>query len=417
VSFNPNDKLLLSGLLPAEASRERLRLLLGENGGQIDWVAILRRANFYHTAALLRFNLAEAGLPDAAPPQFRSELDEISRAWAARHLATVSEAARLVAALNEAGIVALPLKGAALMLGNYYPQAGLRAALDIDLLVDPAQIEIAERIAEDCGYVEIPGRRDVRPRQRLANERNHSWPRRGSAGLILELHHRAFHFAKGGRDFSFAELRARAAERQTDAGTSLLLPAPPDLALHLVHHAMVDWQSTHAILRTVADLHFIFARKPQARAEMMERAREFGFAGAAELAVRIWRLLAEGTLEELDEAANDEEITLLLDTALMESPTALAEAARLFEYFDFGSNPIRKFGNLLSLLFTSRSHLEQIYGAQKSGNVYFNYLRRPFDLMKRFNWGSLSPATLWRVWRLRKMSVRESRRAADYGRG
>ncbi len=417
MSFNPNDKLLLSSLLPTEASRERLRLLLSENGGQIDWVAIVRRANFHHTAALLRFNLVEAGLPDAAPAQFRSELDEISRRWAARHLAIVNETARLVAALNEAGIVAEPLKGAALMLGDYYPQAGLRAALDIDLLVDPAQIESAERVVEGCGYVEIPGRSAARPRQRLANERNHSWPRRGSAGLILELHHRAFHFAKGERDFSFAELRARAAERQTDAGTSLLLPSPSDLALHLIHHTMVDWQSASAILRTVADLHFIFARDPQARPEMMERAREFGFAGAAELAVRVLRLLAEETLEELDEAANDEEIALLLDTALMESPTALAEAARLFEYFDFGSRPIRKFGNLLSLLFTSRAHLEQLYGAQNGGNVYFNYLRRPFDLMKRFNWASLSPVTLWRVRKLRRMSMRESRKAADQGRG
>jgi hypothetical protein len=409
VSFNPNDKLLLSSLLPAEASRERLRLLLSENGDEIDWSAILRRANFHHTAALLRFNLAEAGLPNVVPPQFRSELDEISRVWAARHLATVSETARLVAALNDAGIVALPLKGAALMLGGYYPQAGLRAALDIDLLVDPEQVEIAERIVEGCGYVEIPGRRAARPRQRLANERNHSWPRRGSAGLILELHHRAFHFAKGGRDCGFAEMRARAAERQTGAGTALLLPSPSDLALHLVHHTMVDWQSTSAILRTVADLHFIFAREPQAQEEMTRRAREFGFAGAAELAVGVWRLLAEGTLEELDEAANDEEIALLLDTALMESPTALAEAARLFEYFDFGANPIRKFGNLLALLFTSRSHLEQLYGAQSGGNIYFNYLRRPFDLMKRFNWESLSPVTLRRVWRLRRASLRNLR--------
>jgi hypothetical protein len=407
VPFNPDDKLLLSGLLPTEASGERLRLLLGGNGGEIDWSAIARRANFHHTAALLRFNLIEAGLPDAAPPQFRSELDEVSRTWAARHLATVSETTRIVAALNGAGIEALPLKGAALMLGDYYPQAGLRAALDIDLLVDPAQIEIAERVAEDCGYVEIPGRRDARPRQRLANERNHSWPRRGSAGLILELHHRAFHFAKGERDCGFAELRARAAERQTGAGTPLLLPSPSDLALHLVHHTMVDWQSTQAILRSVADLHFIFAREGQAQEEMKRRARELGFAGAAELAIRVWRLLAEGTLEELDEAAGDGEIALLLDTALMESPTALAEAARLFEYFDFGSHPIRKFGDLLSLFFTSRSHLEQLYGAQSGGNIYFNYLRRPFDLMKRFNWSSLSPATLRRVRRLRRASLRD----------
>jgi hypothetical protein len=163
----------------------------------------------------------------------------------------------------------------------------------------------------------------------------------------------------------------------------------------------------------VADLHFIFTREGQAQEEMKRRAREFGFGGAAELAVRVWRLLAEGTLEELNEAASDKEIALLLDTALMESPTALAEAARLFEYFDFGSRPVRKFGALLSLLFTSRPDLEQLYGERKGGEVYFNYLRRPFDLMNRFNWGSLSPATLWRVWRLRRMSARKNGKAVE----
>lgn len=79
VPFNPDDKLLLSGLLPTEASGERLRLLLGGNGGEIDWSAIARRANFHHTAALLRFNLIEAGLPDAAPPQFRYSMKSAGR--------------------------------------------------------------------------------------------------------------------------------------------------------------------------------------------------------------------------------------------------------------------------------------------------------------------------------------------------
>lgn len=404
--LNPNDKLLLSALLPTEASRERLRRLVAEHGVELDWPAIVRRANFHHTAALLRFNLAMAGLPDAVPQKPRSELDGVCRAWAARHLAYVSETKRLVAALDAAGVAALPLKGAALMLGGYYPQAGLRAALDVDLLVDPELIGRAERVAEACGYIEIPGRRDVRPRQRLENERNHSWPRRGPAGLILELHHRAFHFAKGACDFGFAELRARAVTPGSGDGASLLLPSAPDLALHLVHHTMVDLQSTPAILRTMADLHFIFAREPQAREAMVERAREFGFAGAAELAGRVLRALGEGTLEELGQAVADEEVGLLVETALSESPAAVAEAARLIEYLDFGKHPINKLGNLFSLLFTSRSHLEQLYGEPKNGGVYVNYLRRPFDLMQRFNWRSLSPAVLRQVWRLRRMSLR-----------
>jgi hypothetical protein len=434
--LNPTDKLLLSALLPTEASRERARRLIAENASEIDWEAFERRANFHHTAALSRFNLGLAGLSDRPPAQIRSELDEVSRAWAARHLAYVSETSRLVAALSGAGIVALPLKGAALMLGGYYPQAGLRAALDIDLLVEPERLALAERVAQDCGYAEIPGRRDVRPRQRLENERNHSWPRRGPSGLILELHHRAFHFAKGGRDFGFDELLARAIRQKQDDHSSPLLPAPSDLALHLVHHTIVDLQSAHAILRTLADLHFIFARAPQAckesfissrttpgndenlwdkmascptfSEEMEERARDLGFVGAVRSAVQLLRLLEGGTMIQLDEAVKDGEVALLLETALMESPDAMADAARLFEYFDFSRRPIRRLGDLFSLLFTSRAHLEHLYGEPKRGGVYLNYLRRPFDLMKRFNWRSLSPATLRRVWKLRRMSLNKS---------
>ncbi len=387
-----------------------MRLLATECWGEVDWPAVVRRANFHHTAALLRFNLAMAGRLDSVPRDLRVELDEVSRTWAARHLAYASETERLIAALGNAGVVALPLKGAALMLGSYYPQAGLRAALDVDLLVDPERLRLAEQIAEDCGYVEIPGRRNARPRQRLENERNHSWPRRGPSGLILELHHRAFHFARGERDFGFAELRERATTRGSADGASRLLPSASDLALHLVHHTMVDWQSAHAILRTMADLHVVFAREPQAREEMQERARQFGFAGATEAAGRILRWLEEASLTGLDEAASDGEIALLIETALMESPAALAEAARLFEYFDFGQHPVRKLGNLFSLLFTSRSHLEQLYGEPKNGSVYVNYLRRPFDLMKRFNWESLSPAILRRVWRLRRMASSAQKR-------
>lgn len=283
------------------------------------------------------------------------------------------------------------------MLGGYYPEAGLRAALDIDLLVDPARIERAEAVAEECGFLEMPGRRDLRPRQRLENERNHHWPRRGASGLVLELHHRAFNFVKGGRDLGFDELQDRAVVKPD----GLLLPSASDLALHLIHHTIVDLQSTHAILRTLADLYFIFTREPQAREEVEVRAREFGFASAARLANQALRLLAEGGI---DEAADREEVALLLETALIESPAAVAEAARVFEYLDLSRHPIRKIGNLLSLVFTSRSHLEQLYGETKQRNVFWNYAWRPIDLMRKLNWAGLSLENLRRVRRLRKIT-------------
>jgi hypothetical protein len=384
-----------------------MRRLAAEKAADIDWTAFLRRADRRHIVSLARFNFARIGLSDFPPAQIQFELDENSRLWAARHLAYVSETTRMITALRSVGIEALPLKGAALMLGGYYPQAGMRAALDIDLLVDPEQLTRAEQVAQEHGYVEIPGRRDLRARQRLENERNHLWPRRGPGGLILELHHRAFHFAKGSRDFGFAELIARACRARSEDSSSPLLPSPADLATHLVHHTIVDLQSAHAILRTLSDLSVIFARAPQSCEEMGLRARELGFAGAAQSAVRVLRLLESGTLAQLEEAMGDEEIRLLLELALSESSDALADAARLFEYFDFSVRPAKKLGALLSLLFTSRAHLERLYGSPSHGTIYFNYLRRPFDLIRKLNWRCLDPATLWRVWKLRRMSFQD----------
>jgi hypothetical protein len=403
--LNPTDKLLLSCLLPTEASAARLRSLTETQ--PIDWPAAVSRAELHHIAPLLRFNLARAGVLDSLPEESQSQLRNVSQMWAARHLAYVSEAARLVAALAREGIEAIPLKGAALMLGRYYPQVGLRAATDIDLLIDPARIELADQIVEADGYVHLPGKRAARPRQRLANDVNHLWPRRGPGGIILELHHRAFQFARRQRDFNFVELRRRATLDHSAAGIPLLLPSPTDLAFHLVHHTLVDLQTTRAILRTIADLHFIFARQAGARDGMQARADDFGFGGAARLASTVERLLAAGALDELDEAVKDDRIALLIETAFIEDALPLADAARLFEYFDFGRRPLAKLGNLFSLLFTSREHLAQLYGAsgqkEARGSIYWNYLRRPFDLARKFHRAGFSPANLRRVWRLRRL--------------
>lgn len=408
------DKLLLSLLLPTVASDERLRQLLAAGSNAIDWLAVVRLAEFQHLAPLLRFNLARIGALELLPGELQTQLREISQTWAARHLAYVSEAARLIVALAGEGISAIPLKGAALMLGGYYPQAGLRAATDMDLLVDPARIEHADQIVAALGYEYLPGKRSARPRQRLANDLNHLWPRRGPGGLILELHHRAFQFALRGRDFSFAEVSQQASKQPSAAGVPLLLPRPADLAFHLVHHTLVDLQTTRAIWRTIADLHFIFARQTDAREQMTQRAEDFGFGGAAMLADEAERLLAQGTLAEFDLAMKDDRLSLLVETALLDDSLPVADAARLFEYFDFGRRPLAKIGNLFSLLFTSREHLTQLYGQSGQGSMYVNYLRRPFDLMRKVNRAGLSPANLWRVWKLRRLASRRSNVQASH---
>lgn len=390
MSFTLAERILLSALLPTEASQHRLRQLLQQD---VDWLALVARAEAAYITPLLRFNLAQSGCLAHLPPTARQQLEQSSQTWAARHLAYVHEAERLCAALQAAGITAFPLKGAALMLGGYYPQAGLRPALDIDLLVDPARITEAEVVAEACGYAVEPGRTKARPRQRLPNELNHVAPRRGPGGLLLELHTRAFHAVRVGRDFGFVEMCAAS---RTPAAS---------LALHLVHHTMVDLQSTHAILRTLADLHFLMPRTDDIASQLRELGAAYGFRGAVEAALQAERLLAASDLLGLQYAgARTDDCTLLLKTALNERSQGLAAAARLVEYLDFSRAPMRKLGNLAALLFTNREHLAQQYGEQ--GPLTWRYVQRPFVLLHKLPWSSLWPGNLRRVWRWRRLSAK-----------
>jgi hypothetical protein len=402
VSLSLAEQILLSAWLPTEASRMRLRHLLTEHADRLDWSALLARAEASYAVPLLRYNLAQCGLLVGLPEAVQGQLETSCQTWAARHLAYVHEAERLCGALFAAGITAIPLKGAALMLGGYYPQAGLRPAVDLDLLVEQLRITEAERVAQNCGYEVLPGRTLARPRQRLANELNHTAVRRGPNGLLLELHTRAFHHVRTARDFGFAEINARA---QAVTSAPIHLPASADLALHLMHHTLVDLQSTPAILRTLADLHFILWRDSGAKEALLELGRTFGLSGTISSALQAQQLLATGDVTELERAFQRRDgCALLLETALLEEPLALADAARLFEYFDLSRAPLRRLGNLFSLLLTNRAHLAQLYGEPAYRNPTLHYLRRPYDLLRKFNWASLQPSTLRRVRRLRKLA-------------
>ncbi len=390
--FSAEEKLLLSGFLPTAASHTRLQALAPVIK---DWTALVQRAETLLLSPLLRAQLAQTGLLETLPEAARLRLATGQQVWAARCLAQANEARRLLTALADAGIAAMPLKGAALLLMEVYPLAGLRPALDLDLLIEPHQITQAEAVAEACGYVVESGRTQARPLQRLPNELNHTAPRRSTHGLLLELHTRAFYFVQGQHAFGWDEMRERA-----QLHNGLWLPAAEDLALHLLHHTMVDWQSTQAILRTLADLHFLFAADPTARERLRARAQTFGLTHTVALAESALHQLATASLAELD--ALPPEITLLLETALLPDARAVADAARLFEYLDFSRQPRERLRALSALLFTNRAHLEQLYGTQ--ANPAFGYLRRPTDLLRKFNWASLSPAMLQRLRRLRQLT-------------
>lgn len=407
-SLTPSERLLLSGLIPSKPSLHRLRRLLGEQAERIDWKLVHQRAGYHLILPLLHHNLSQAGLLREVPAWLREAMEREYHFRAAHELALISEARSLIVALQTRGVRSLPLKGAALMLGGCYPTAGLRSVVDLDLLVAPEDLETADGLLDRLGYAPLPGRRMVRPRQRLANELNHLWPRRGPTGVIVELHHRAFHYTPRERDLRFDEMWENA--RPVDADF-IALPSPADLAFHLIHHTIVDLQSGAAILRTLSDLFFVFRQGGEGTlGELRRRGNEFGLDGAVRLAVEAVRHLEQANLEALDVDAAHPDLAFLIETALLDSHSSIAEAARLVEYLDLPRRPLRKIGTLLSLLVPAKAHIEQLYdqpnqGRKKRGpgSIIFGYLRRPFDLLRRVDWQSLRPDNLRRVMRWRRI--------------
>lgn len=401
MSLSRTDLILLSVVPGTEAGRARLASLLPPD----DWSRLLERCRDHRIGPLLRRSIASLDATPPVPDLILNELVEEARLSAARHLSTSEETVRLSARLRSAGIAAFPLKGAALIAGGYYPEAGLRQTSDIDLLVDPDRIGEAHDLLTGQGYRPLPGRRDLRPRQRLANEMNHLWPLRSPAGTIVELHHRAFHLSRREIDLDFQRISARAVSRTTQSGITIGLPSPQDLALHLIHHTMIDLQSTELALRTIADLHAIRRLHPAMSEDLRKLAVKFSCETIVECALELTDLLAKGTVDDIRKAENDRSLGTLLRILVATDHAALAETSRLFEYLDLSRRPIQKVGNLAALVFTRPEHMEQLYGRPPLGLRPLQYLFRPFDLIRRFPWRGLKPSSLVNVRRLRRISA------------
>ena len=353
---------------------------------------MVERSKARGTAALLRYNLAQAALLDAVPQPESTWLETESHVWAAKQQVYELEATRLMQALQAFGIASLPLKGTALMLGHYYPRPGLRTAVDVDLLVAPSDADAAFALAQGGGFVRYEVPKPVRVPVPLAHELRHLPIMRGPHGVLMELHYRAFHDVRTGRDFDFADMIGRATQQD-----GVWRPAAEDVALHLIHHSIVDLSSAYTSWRTLADLHFLFAAAPPAREKLLARAEEFQLHSAASLALATVEALAEGRAEQANA-----KVRLLLETAIGEALAGTMEAARLFEYLDLRQQPMTKLKHLYALL-TAAETGKQLATERPSSSKF----SRAIHLLRNFHWGGVTFADLRRVLALRKITLRK----------
>jgi hypothetical protein len=153
----------------------------------IDWPRFLRLVRFHRIEGLTWNALSDTNMPAGV----RAELSDAASAIAAQNLRATAECRELLHAFDAAGVPLLFLKGltlGALAHGN----ASLKAAIDIDLLIDPGDLGKAADLLRESGHALVT------PRDSPADQVLHGWHRgwkesvwaKNSPPLQIDLHTR-----------------------------------------------------------------------------------------------------------------------------------------------------------------------------------------------------------------------------------
>ena len=209
-----------------------------------DWLAVVALANrTLVTPTLARMLLEHEAVLDRDLPRFLVDVHARNLERNRRLKAQLEEA---IGALNGAGIEPVLMKGAASLLQLTGRDLGDRILVDLDLLVDPDQIEAACAVLAGLGY--SASKMTGRPDFHVVAE----FSRASDVGLI-DLHRRA----PGPPELAdVAGLRGKC-ERVTLAGGAALVPLPHVQAIFLVLHDQFhdgDYLAGRFDLRHLIDL-------------------------------------------------------------------------------------------------------------------------------------------------------------------
>lgn len=171
-----------------------------------------------------------AAVSPSCPADLRAALQMEVRRRLPAELVREHELRRLVAALHDAGIRTLLMKGADLAYGAY-DRPDLRPRTDSDLLVAPAMRARAAGVLEDLGYERVPqSGGDLLMYQepfRLLRDRH--------VAHIVDLHWRPFNPQRYGSTFTFEDLDRSAEARPSVGPGARGLGRVDALALACVH--------------------------------------------------------------------------------------------------------------------------------------------------------------------------------------
>ncbi len=240
----PEDRDLLRFLLHEDQETARAAWARWRPG----WDPDTPTAEQYRLYPLLAERIVEFGIEE---PQL-GKLQGVRRQYTVRTMINLDHLEEVLATLEGAGIEAVVLKGAALVL-SVYRNSGLRPFHDLDVLVDPRRHDEAIRLLESEGWSRVydydPGLWD------------HAVTlRRG--GIDLDLHRRYSRelVIPGHLDLTWEVTRTEIAPRTLRSGRAVRILAPTDTLLHTIAHG--TFARGPVALRWLADAKRVIAVGP-----------------------------------------------------------------------------------------------------------------------------------------------------------
>jgi len=240
-----NELLTLSARVESEPGFHHV--LTQETNNFTQWAEVPAQAETQGLGPLLYWHLKAAGI--SPPLAIKRELQSLYLRH--RHANQVRSRAlvEILTAFEAEGIPARVLKGAALAW-LIYPEPGLRAMRDLDILVPTAQARQAQQLLQELDFsAPLPGSTEPLPDKHLA------LASRRDEGLqvSIELHHNLFH-AFDPASMTMTDLTGPPLEFEVNGVTAYAL-GPEDmlwhLSQHIAYHASI-WEPIRLVW--VADL-------------------------------------------------------------------------------------------------------------------------------------------------------------------
>jgi hypothetical protein len=232
-------RLILS-CLRLRPNEEEARQIEELSRAKIGWPDFLRWVDRHRVASLVYQNLKRYGgngVPAAAMSALRYRFESNAH----RSLANAVELMRLNQLFRKNGIAFIPLKGSVLAL-QVYGNLAMRYAGDIDLLIAPSQVELADHLLQTSYRPTTPAY-GLSPSQgrRLLRLRHHFGYLRNQGKLRVELHWRPI-LNQPTHVMDLTRLHSRAST-VTVAGSPLPALSLPDNLLYLCGHGGAHfWQ-------------------------------------------------------------------------------------------------------------------------------------------------------------------------------